>query len=150
MTSDTSYERPRLGMPLRTRFMRRRFVCAGAWWFVGSAYAQQSASAARRSLTKEQVDAFVGSRRLNGKINGRAAEMFDMGLGGLMVPMSEIDRLGLRSRLKSVPRQVGGPDIWVLESASVEISGQPFSLPIFVGDPRMIAEQVLGAGQPRR
>lgn len=137
-------------MPLRTRFMRRRFVCAGAWWFVGSAYAQQSASAARRPLTKEQVDAFVGSRRLNGKINGRAAEMFDMGLGGLMVPMSEIDRLGLRSRLKSVPRQVGGPDIWVLESASVEISGQPFSLPIFVGDPRMIAEQVLGAGQPRR
>jgi hypothetical protein len=62
-------------------------------------------------VTKEQVDAFVVSRRLNGKINGRAAEMFDMGVGGVMVPMSEIDRLGLRSRLKSVPRQVGGPDI---------------------------------------
>jgi hypothetical protein len=149
MTSDTSYEWPRLGMPLRTRFMRRRFVCACAWWFVGSAYAQQSASAARRPLTKEQVDAFVGSRRLNGKINGRAAEMFDIGVGGLMVPMSEIDRLGLRPRLKSVPRQVGGPDIWVLESASL-ISGQPSFLPIFVGDPRMIAEQALGAGQPRR
>lgn len=101
------------------------------------------------ALRANPAEALMKSRRLVGKVDGRDAEMYDMGIGGILLPLEEAERLGLRSRLKAHSSGAASR-MWLLEGVPVQVGGQNVSIPLLVGDPRGMFEAGLRATEPPR
>ncbi len=88
------------------------------------------------ALQRHQVAASGYSRETRIEINGKTVRAFDLGIGGILVPIDEAERVRIRYREEGKRNDIGEAQAWIVVVPIKMSEKEPVMLPITVAEPR--------------